>query len=416
MKGIIRLFTILTSAILFFTVVISLSECGNKEKTLEPDKRGEAYANPATCVSCHKEVYSSYTHTAHFHTSNAVDGNKLQAESIANDHTFIFNDSLKITIDKRKDGLYQTAYFKGNKIRSERFDIAFGANEKAQTYGYWKGNRLYELPLSYFKEINNWANSPGFPSNLVYYDRAIVSHCFECHGSYLEKTFVQTGAMSVAEEYDKKSIIYGIDCQRCHGPAAEHVQYHLDNPTDKTAKYIKTYNALSRQLKVDMCAVCHGGNDLKTEKSTFKYKPGDNLASFYDPNFGANSNPDVHGNQAKLLEMSRCYLNSPKLTCTTCHNVHQQEKTDPALLSQKCMDCHKEQTHNFCKMASQIGSSITKKCIDCHMPTLPSNVISFKMSAKKETSQYLLHTHRIAIYPEQTSKILSLIKNAKYSN
>lgn len=415
MKGKIRLFIILSSVI-SFTVAMFLTECRNKDKSLEPDKRGEAYANPQTCVSCHKDIANSYTHTAHFHTSSAINGNTLQAESIADAHTFVFNDKLKITIDKRKDGLYQTAYYQGKEIRSQRFDVAFGANEKAQTYGYWKGNQLYELPVSFFKIINNWANSPGFPPNLVYYDRAIVSRCFECHGSYLEKQFVQTGALTVAEEFSKNSIIYGIDCQRCHGPAANHVQYHSDNPTDKTAKYITTYKSLNRQLKVNMCAVCHGGNDLKVEKSTFKYKPGDNLASFYDPDFGMSNTPDVHGNQAKLLAMSKCYINSANLTCTTCHDVHQKEKPDAALLSQKCMDCHKAQTHNFCKMAPQLRRAITTKCIECHMPTLPSQVISFKMSAKKETSQYLLHTHRIAIYPEQTAQILSFIKNTKISN
>jgi hypothetical protein len=414
MKGNIRLFIILLSGMLF-SAAIFLSECGDKNKSLEPDKRGEAYANPATCQSCHKEVYNSYIHTAHFHSSSQVDGNKLVAEATAGDHTFIFNDQLKIIIDKRKDGIYQVAYYQGKLIRSERIDVAFGSGEKAQTYGYWHDKRLNELPLSFFKTINNWANSPGFPPNLVYYDRAIVTHCFECHASYVEKQFVQTGPTSVAQEYTKNSIMYGIDCQRCHGPAANHVQYHLDNPTAKTAKYITTYNSLSRQLKVNMCAVCHGGSDLKTEKSTFFYKPGDNLASFYDPDFGFNHNPDVHGNQSKMLAMSKCYINSANLTCTTCHNVHQKEKNDPVLVSQKCMDCHKTETHNFCKMAPVLGNIITTKCVDCHMPVLPSNVISFKQSAQKETSQYLLHTHRIAIYPAQTKQILSLLNNTQSS-
>jgi hypothetical protein len=416
MKKRIRILIILSSGILFAAAMF-LTECKDKGKELEPDKRGEAYANPQTCVSCHKDIYNSYTHTAHFHTSSAVDGNKLPTESMAKSHTFIFNDSLKITIDKRPDGVYQTAWFRGKQIRSERFDVAFGANQKAQTYGYWKGNRLNELPLSFYKEINDWANSPGFPPNLVYYDRMIVSHCFECHGTYLEKNFVQTGSLSVAEEYNKGSIMYGIDCQRCHGPAAQHVQYHLDNPTEKKAKYITPYNSLSRQLKVDMCAVCHGGNDLKVEKSTFKYVPGDKLANFYDPPFAyVNNDPDVHGNQAKLLEMSKCYLNSTNLTCTTCHNTHQTEKLTGAMLAQKCMECHKEQTHNFCKMAAKLGDAISTRCGDCHMPSLPSKLISFKVSAVKSTSSYLLHTHRIAVYPEQTSQILALIKNTKKGN
>ncbi len=334
----------------------------------------------------------------------------------AKNHSFIYNKDLKIIIETRKDGIYQTAWFKGKQVRSQRMDIAFGANEKAQTYGYWKGNRVYELPLSFFNLINDWGVSPGFPSNVVYYDRAIVSRCFECHGSYLKKSFVQTGPLSVAEEFSKDSIIYGIDCQRCHGPAANHVQFHLENPAVKTAKYITTYNSLNKQLKVNMCAVCHGGNDLKTEKSTFGYKPGDNLASFYDPSFGMTTEPDVHGNQATLLQRSKCYINNSNLTCTTCHSVHQQEKHDPLISSQKCLDCHKTETNNFCKMAPQLGSAITGKCIDCHMPAMPSRLISFKMSAQNQNSPYLLHTHQIAVYPGQTQQILSLLKTIKKSD
>jgi hypothetical protein len=101
------------------------------------------------------------------------------------------------------------------------------------------------------------------------------------------------------------------------------------------------------------------------------------------------------------------------MTCTTCHDSHTKETPNPVLYSSKCLDCHKEQTHNFCKMAPQLGKAITGKCIDCHMPALPSKLISFRMSGKKQTSQYLLQSHRIAIYPEQTKQILSLIKNGK---
>jgi hypothetical protein len=413
MKGSIRLLLVLFSGILF-TVAVFLSQC-SEDNSRKPDVRGEAYANETTCSNCHKNINNSYVHTAHFNTSGPITGNKLQAESIAAAHTFIFNDNLKVNIDKRTDGLYQVAYLNNKPARAERFDVAFGANVKAQTYGYWKGNALNELPLSYFKIINNWANSPGFPANGVYYDRPIVTRCFECHGSYVEKKFVQTGGMSVGEEFNKNAMIYGIDCQRCHGPAAQHVKFHLDNPTTKTAKYIVTYRSLNKQLKVNMCAVCHNGNDLKTEKSTFGYKPGDDLASFYDP-FGRSNSPDVHGNQASLLTMSKCYINSANLTCTTCHNVHQQEKHDPVINSQKCLDCHKTETHNFCKMAPQLGNAITGKCIDCHMPTMPSRLISFKISAQDQNSSYLLHTHQIAVYPLQTQQILSLLKTVKRSD
>jgi hypothetical protein len=414
MKGKIRYLFIFSFFILFISTLF-LSRCRSSNNNIKPDVRGDAYAQPQTCIQCHKEVYNSYHQTGHFHTSGLISGNHLSA-GIKTDinSVFVFNDSVKIAVEKRKNDLYQVAYFKGKEIRAQKFDVAFGSGEKAQTYGYWKGNELFQLPLSRFNIINNWANSPGFPANLVYYDRAIVSHCFECHGSYLDKQFVQTGSLSVTEEYNKKSIIYGIDCQRCHGPAAKHVNYHLDNPADKKAKYITGYQSLTRQMKVNMCAVCHGGSDLKTLRSTFKYQPGDTLANYYYPDFGLiNNKPDVHGNQAKLLEMSKCYMNSSTLSCTSCHNAHVKENDNMALYSQKCMDCHKPQTAGFCKMAPQMGSAIYTRCIDCHMPAMPSKLISYKMSEQQHTSDYFLHTHRIAIYPEQTKKILSFIKSAK---
>lgn len=411
MKGSFRLLIVLFTGILF-VIAAFFSECNNDNP--KPDLRGDTYSSETTCANCHKNIHNAYIHTAHFNTSGPIMGNMLQAEAIAASHTFIFNDSLKVNVEKRGDSLYQVAYVSNKPVRAQHLDIVFGANVKAQTYAYWKGNMLNQLPLSYFRIINNWANSPGFPSNGVYYDRPIVTRCFECHGSYAEKKFVQTGAMSVGEELQKNSIIYGIDCQRCHGPAANHVKFHLASPAVKTAKYMVTYRSLNKQLKVNMCAVCHNGNDIKTERSTFSYKPGDNLASFYDPAFGMTTEPDVHGNQAALLQRSKCYINS-NLTCTTCHDVHQQEKHDPLISSQKCLDCHKTETHNFCKMAPTLGNKITGKCIDCHMPAIPSRLISFKMSAQNQTSPYLLHTHQIAIYPEQTQQVLALLKTIKKS-
>lgn len=413
MKGSIRLLIVLCLGILF-TVAVFFLQCTQDAGQI-PDIRGEAYTNETTCANCHKNINNTYVHTAHFNTSSPITGNKLPVEGMAAEHSFIFNDSLKVTVDKRADGVYQTTYQNNKPARTERFDVAFGANVKAQTFGYWKGNSLNQLPLSYFKIINNWANSPGFPANVAYYDRQIISRCFECHGSFVEKNFIQTGPTSVGEELNKNTVIYGIDCQRCHGPAAQHVQFHLDNPATKTAKYIVAYSTLNRDLKVNMCAVCHNGNDIKTERSTFAYKPGDDLASFYDP-YGRTNAPDVHGNQTSLLTMSKCYINSANLTCTSCHDVHQQEKHDPLLSAQKCLACHKTETHNYCKMAPALGNAITSKCIDCHMPAMPSKLISFKMSAQTQRSSYLLHTHQIAVYPDQTQQIIALLKTTKKSD
>jgi hypothetical protein len=71
------------------------------------------------------------------------------------------------------------------------------------------------------------------------------------------------------------------------------------------------------------------------------------------------------------------------------------------------MSCHKAPEH---PSGMKGGKSITSNCIDCHMPLLPSRVISFQESGKLQKVPYLLRSHRIAIYPEETKKIYSYLK------
>jgi hypothetical protein len=406
MRGKVRIWVIFS--IILFVLALACSQCLTDSS--KPDFRGVAYANPQTCIKCHQKVTDNFVHTGHYNTSKLISTNQLQADVNAHSNEFIFNDSVKVKVEKQQDGLYQSAYFQNKKTLTQRLDVAFGSGEKAQTYAYWQGNKLFELPLSYFRLIQNWANSPGFPVNRVNYNRAIISRCFECHASYLEKSFVQNGSISVAQEYNRASIIYGIDCQRCHGPAAEHVEYHLKNPEDKKAKFMVSYQALNREQKVNMCAVCHSGNDAELQKSTFGYKPGEKLSDYYYPSFGmSNNSPDVHGSQTQLLEMSKCYQGSAVMTCTTCHHSHTKETGNLLTYSQKCMNCHKTETHNFCKMATTLGTSINNKCIDCHMPAMPSKLITYKAANEKQVTPYYLRTHQIAVYPQKTKQIIAYL-------
>ncbi len=202
----------------------------------------------------------------------------------------------------------------------------------------------------------------------------------------------------------------GIDCERCHGAAAQHVYYHLDNPSVKEAKYLIKENSLTQQQKLDKCAVCHSGNDKLKIESRFKFRPGDTLANFFMENTSrANTTEfDVHGNQYRLMVESECFMKATNMNCSSCHDPHKNTANNLALYSQRCMDCHKENAPNFCTLKDSLGISIRSNCIDCHMPRKPSNAISFTLAGDTSTSSYLLRTHRIAIYAADTKKIHSL--------
>lgn len=401
--------------LLLLVFIIPLLAIFSQCHTLSSDKhdpRGELYAGSSTCIKCHSDVYSNYLHTAHFSTTRLADIRNISGSFNKDSNVYYFNDSLKVVMEKRDSGLYQVAYLKGKEVHKARFDLTFG-NVKAETYLYWKGNEVYQLPMSYFKGLHSWTNSPGYTNDFADFNRPIGMRCFECHSSFVKDMPQQNQSLHGVPQLDRKSLILGIDCERCHGPAANHVQYQTDNPDDKTAKYITTYRSLSRSQKIDMCAVCHSGNKGTMIRSTFAFVPGDTLANFKEFDMYQaipdSAKADVHGNQSQLLASSKCFINS-KMDCATCHNTHINDRPALALYSQKCMDCHTVAKHNFCKMAPAIGGVIKSNCIDCHMPARPSSVIAVGVGGNKTAVPYLVRTHRIAVYTDAAQAVMTNLK------
>jgi hypothetical protein len=174
-----------------------------------------------------------------------------------------------------------------------------------------------------------------------------------------------------------------------------------------------SWKTLSRQQRLDVCGVCHSGNDLTTQFTTFAFKPGDTLSNFYYPEFGeAPPTPDVHGKQVQLLSASKCFIKSNVLECSSCHNNHDRKQKTMTVYAQQCITCHQDTKHPAALTAS-LRNTMMGKCIDCHMPNEASNIIGFREKGKDEISHYFLRTHKIAIYPEEVKKILNELKNKK---
>jgi hypothetical protein len=384
------------------------------DKTVQ-DPRGPMYAGAQTCIKCHKNVYDTYLHTAHAQSTHVATAQNVQGNFAADHNSFVFKNGQKVVMEKRADGLYQVGYTDGKKTQEQRFDITFGG-VKAETYLYWKDNAIYQLPMSYFSKLHSWTNSPGYDTTHIDFSRAIGKRCFECHASYITELPPQTQSLQQKEvQFDKASLINGIDCERCHGPAANHVNFHTDFPEEKKAKYIARYSELTRGQKIDMCAVCHSGNKDMVITSTFNFKPGDTLANFIEPSFMHDNEDasqfDVHGKQSQMLASSQCFIKS-KMDCGTCHNTHINERESLPLYSQRCMSCHKTSDHSFCKMAPKLGAAIQQSCIDCHMPLKASGIITVQTAQQSNAAPYMVRTHHIAIYNNEKEKISNYLNKS----
>ena len=404
-KSFILIFTI-TGLIMILSRSISCIEKVN-------DPRGELYIGSASCKQCHKYQYDSFVLSTHYNSTKISSDKNIFGSFEKGKNTFAVNPETSIVMEHADSGMFQVLYVKGKEKERHRMDITFGLKH-AQTYLYWHGNKTYELPISFYTSVKTWGSSPGYPSVLNFV-RPINKGCFECHSSYIDSK-LHAGNQMIDEVLDKNTLISGIDCERCHGPATNHVNYHLAYPDVKEAKYIVTSTTLSRQQKLDVCAVCHSGNDKRKEISSFYFKMGDTLANFFLPSIHSTKTTDfdVHGNQFQLLSESKCFLQSSTLSCITCHNPHTNTSNDLSEYSKKCLSCHKDTDHSALKMDEVTARTLKTNCIDCHMPEQASRAITFQLPGSDSTSYYLLRTHKIAIYHgKKIDTILQYFKRNK---
>ena len=362
------------------------------------------YVGDAACARCHQKEVQSYVHTAHHLTSQPASKGTVLG-SFADGHNLLTisdpgEDSsdphLFFNMESRDDGLYETAVaeMESKKLaHSEKMDIVMGSGVRGQTYLYWRGSRLFELPVSYWTDGHQWINSPGYQDGTANFNRPADPRCVECHASYIQalSSDPQTNL------YDRSSFVPGISCEVCHGPGKAHVAQE-QSQTARSVQAIKTIlnpATFDRDRQIDQCALCHNGTARAELEGAFSYTPGQPLDRYFAPSPTSSSDqPDVHGNQVGLLEKRRCFRSSPAMTCSTCHDVHAPERA-AADYSPRCLACHQWQR---CGEAKRIGPKIVHDCVSCHMPLQQTNaIVSVTAGRVLRTS---MRTHWIKVYPQ----------------
>jgi hypothetical protein len=382
--------------------VLFMTQCVNKksEKPSDEEKVDLAsFAGSGSCAGCHKTIYDSHIYTAHYLTTRPALREYIKGSFEEGQNIFAYDSDRIVHMEKRDSGYYQVAYYKGDEKIAGRFDIIVGSGSKGQTYITRYHQQLYQLPVSYFTAAHKWANSPLYPVNPILFNRPITSRCLECHSTYAR---VISPPGVEPEAFDPK-MIYGVDCEKCHGPAARHVAFQTQNPDEKKGKFILNPAGFTKQQNLDLCGLCHGGRLQKTQAS-FSFVAGDKLADYFSmdtvtPN---PDNIDVHGNQYGLLRSSKCFRMSNTMTCTTCHNPHENERGNTALFSSRCITCHSNGHFATCRLTASIGPSIALNCIDCHMPLKASHSITELLSGDQKPTAALIRSHLIKIYPGAT--------------
>lgn len=354
------------------------------------------YSGPKACAECHQAIYQSFAQTSHASTSSVAEADVLQSIFPTNPHRVVLSpDSIHVDLEIRPHGMFQTAVAISGQSQfdhTERLDVVIGSGKMGYTFGYWKGEHLYQLPVGYVSITKEWRNSPGFPDDLAVFARPIDARCIECHA-----TFAQA-APDHPNRFDRDSVIYGVSCESCHGPAQQHIEHHKSHPESETAQFVMNPAAMPRARQIDVCSRCHAGGELRDLlKKPFTYHLGEPLDEYLQIKSAADvAAQGPHSNdQFKRLSLSRCFQKSDQLVCTTCHDPHTFERNDTALFSRRCQTCH---SADECGKSAEFGDLIRANCIDCHMQKsgMELHEIGF-FSESTASGATLMRDHRIRV-------------------
>lgn len=372
------------------------SQTAPRASNSRSSKDNSEHALPANCVgdetceSCHEAKIETFHRTAHYLTSRLPDASSILGTFTPGRNVMkTSNPDLFFRMDQKGNEFFQTAVEGETPFiteRTEQFAFVIGSGGKGQTYLFWKGNELFQLPVSYWDELG-WVNSPGYRDGVANFGRPVIPRCLECHGSCFQSL------APPLNRFRHSGFILGITCEKCHGPGRDHAERFSAKASSAAGSGILNPGRFSRDRQMDLCAWCHAGAGTSLQPA-FSYVPGEPLDTSLRLSEPAPAAPlDVHGSQVEMLERSRCFRNS-SMTCFTCHDVHKVQH-DLGTFSNECLSCHKPETAMFPKQNHQP----TSNCIDCHMPLQETNLIVFDQNRKRARPK--IRNHWIKVYAER---------------
>ena len=251
--------------------------------------------------------------------------------------------------------------------------------------------------------------------------------CSACHTTYPKTQFDTPFRSEPFEDQaiDTTTAEFGIACESCHGPGAEHVRAnrnpvrrYLRHLTDDRDPTIIQPAHLDPQRSSEVCGQCHSvwefydlDGERQANRDGLPYRPGDTLR---DTRFVAQPMPDVRapeitaflerdpefvrgsfwpdgmirvsGREYNGLIDSPCFANATEpertLSCFSCHGMHKTPE-DPRPVAtwadthqvssgmhtnDACLQCHEPIGLDVTGHTNHAAGSSGSSCYNCHMP------------------------------------------------
>ena len=230
---------------------------------------------------------------------------------------------------------------------------AFGLGKAGQTYVLERNGKYYESRVSFYNELAGLDYTLGAPREVAksleeafgrLMDSIDTKDCFSCHA---------TAAVSERKlQLDKMTP--GITCEGCHGAGDKHVAL-MKSKNDKATGQRRDTAILNpghfdTEGQAQFCGSCH-----RTWAQVQLMKAQGVVNVRFQPYriFG-----------------SKCYdFDDKRISCTACHNPHEEMKQEVTFYDAKCIACHnKADAAGTVKMSAPCKAGKKNNCASCHMP------------------------------------------------
>ncbi len=318
-----------------------------------PDKNAR-YVGPQACAKCHEDESRTQHATAMGRALEPVATSELLR---ANPNLTFRSGPYTYQLTRRGDQSFYSVT-NGKETITEPILYSFGQGKAGQTYVFRHKDSFYESRVSFYKEIKGLDYTIGYepvapPTLDEAAGRAISSdearNCFTCHST--------AAATGTTLHLDR--MIPGVTCEACHGPGAEHVAA-MELKDLKNKRIFNPGSMTPDELSQEFCGSCHRSAEQVAANKTLR---GINSVRFQPYRMFTGRGHDPF---------------DERLSCTTCHNPHQNPKEEVAFYDEKCFACHRSsgslKSAEVARAEEEDGRNAKpcpvsqSACVSCHMP------------------------------------------------
>jgi Flp pilus assembly protein TadD len=343
-------------------------------KNIHPDV---AYVSESECARCHKGHAKTFAQHPMARTLASIEQASLRFDPKMHKPFEAFGQQFHVEYRDGKTIHVRSALDQAGKalFRHElEVKYVIGSGVRAHSYLAVRGATVLHSPITWYAQKKVWDLSPGFVVPFLA-GRRVGGDCLYCHSNG-------------ASEDPKNDTAYGdpifpngygIGCQRCHGPGAEHVKEPgkmIQTELGKLDPTIVNPAHLTPHLRDSICWQCHLEGTvriLRRGRQRFDFRPGlpleDFIGVFDDV---AETAFDHVVNHVEQMLQSRCYkesAGSKKMGCVSCHDPHEVPgpKERVEFFRASCLACHENKGCSV-PVAKRLIEQKDDSCIACHMP------------------------------------------------